>query len=43
MGADETPSANGGTDTSLRNFVAGLLAVSAVVVVVMYLIQSAAG
>lgn len=32
-----------GEDTSLRNFVAGLLAVSAVIVVVAYLIQSSAG
>lgn len=30
-------------DNSLRNFVVGLLAVSAVVVVLMYLLQSAAG
>lgn len=43
MSAEKTPTSNSGHDTSLRNFVVGLLAVSAVVVVVMYLIESAAG
>ncbi|HVM14657.1 MAG TPA: hypothetical protein VM287_10040 [Egibacteraceae bacterium] len=42
--SDERPSTGEGakSDTSLRNFVIGLLAVSAVVIVLMYLLQTAA-
>lgn len=44
MSPDKTPSGDHRTaDTSLRNFVMALLAVSAVVVIAMFLIQSAAG
>lgn len=43
MSPDKTPGGNRPTaDTSLRNFVVAMLAVSAVVVVAMFLIQSAA-
>lgn len=44
MSAEKSPSQEHrpNPDSSLRNFVVGLLAVSAIVIVVMYIIQSAA-
>lgn len=45
MSADKTPTAEQQptTDTSLRNFVVGLLAVSAVIVVIAFLLEASAG
>lgn len=45
MSADHKPTAEQqpGTDTSLRNFVIGLLAVSAVIVAIAFLLEASAG
>ena len=44
MSADQTPTAQQPTnDTSLRNFVIGLLAASAVIVVIAFLLEASAG
>lgn len=42
MSTEETPDGPSGRDNSLRNFAYGLLAVSAVVIVVMYLLEKSA-
>ncbi|MEX0659221.1 MAG: hypothetical protein WD080_08810 [Egibacteraceae bacterium] len=43
MSTEDTPDGRSGPDNSLRNFTFGLLAVSAVVIVIMYLLQTSAG
>lgn len=43
MSTEQTPDGGSTPDNSLRNFVFALLAVSAVVIVAMMLIESAAG
>lgn len=43
MSTEDTTHGRSGPDNSLRNFTFGLLAVSAVVIVIMYLLENAAG